>query len=66
MITQAEETIANPPEEASIGFFERWLTVWVFLCIGAGIREGYCKKSILKVNSTELGPTSVGLERKRS
>lgn len=28
-------------EEAKIGFFEKYLTVWVLLCIGAGIGVGY-------------------------
>ncbi|MDZ4836578.1 MAG: ACR3 family arsenite efflux transporter [Candidatus Melainabacteria bacterium] len=27
-------------KEPNIGFFERWLTVWVFLCIGAGVMLG--------------------------
>ncbi len=30
----------NDTSQPSIGFFERWLTVWVFLCIGAGITLG--------------------------
>ena len=29
-----------PAEKPSIGFFERWLTLWVFLCIVAGIALG--------------------------
>jgi ACR3 family arsenite transporter len=28
------------PERPAIGFFERWLTLWVFLCIVAGIALG--------------------------
>ena len=28
------------PEKPAIGFFERWLTLWVFLCIVAGIALG--------------------------
>jgi arsenite transporter len=27
-------------KDTGIGFFERWLTVWVFLCIGTGILLG--------------------------
>ena len=36
------ETVPAPVEPASagMGFFERWLTLWVFLCIGAGILLG--------------------------
>ncbi len=36
------EIIPAPIESGSagMGFFERWLTVWVFLCIGAGILLG--------------------------
>ena len=29
-----------PAAEPTIGFFERWLTLWVFLCIVAGIAAG--------------------------
>ena len=32
------EAIAAPP--AGIGFFEKWLSVWVALCIGAGLLLG--------------------------
>ena len=35
-----ESTIAAAAEKAAMGFFERWLTVWVFLCIVAGIVLG--------------------------
>jgi len=31
---------AAPAEPQAIGFFERWLTLWVFLCIVAGIALG--------------------------
>ena len=32
------EAIAAPP--AGIGFFEKWLSVWVALCIAAGLLLG--------------------------
>ncbi len=32
--------LAAAPEPSAIGFFERWLTLWVFLCIVAGIALG--------------------------
>jgi arsenite transporter len=32
--------VENQKRESGMGFFERWLTVWVFLCIGAGILLG--------------------------
>jgi ACR3 family arsenite transporter len=32
--------IAAAPERPAIGFFERWLTLWVLLCIVAGITLG--------------------------
>jgi arsenite transporter len=38
-VTAATATAAAP-ERAAIGFFERWLTLWVFLCIVAGIALG--------------------------
>ena len=36
--TTAAETLARPA--AGIGFFEKWLSVWVALCIGAGLLLG--------------------------
>lgn len=35
------ETTAKRSADAGMGFFERYLTVWVFLCIGAGILLGH-------------------------
>lgn len=35
------ETTAKQPAGAEIGFFERYLTLWVFLCIIAGITLGH-------------------------
>jgi ACR3 family arsenite transporter len=32
--------VAAAPAPSAIGFFERWLTLWVFLCIIAGIAAG--------------------------
>src|SRR5699024_2957882 len=32
------DAIASPP--VGIGFFEKWLSVWVALCIGAGLLLG--------------------------
>jgi len=32
--------VAAAPAPSAIGFFERWLTLWVFLCIVAGIALG--------------------------
>ena len=34
------ELAAAPPANPQMGFFERWLTLWVFLCIAAGIALG--------------------------
>ena len=34
------ETVADPTKTASLGIFERYLTVWVFLCILVGISLG--------------------------
>ena len=34
------EAVATPAEPPAIGFFERWLTLWVFLCILAGVALG--------------------------
>jgi len=40
MSTQGEVT-AKESEEKKIGFFERYLTIWVFLCIVVGIAAGH-------------------------
>ncbi|MEI6412682.1 MAG: ACR3 family arsenite efflux transporter [Pseudomonadota bacterium] len=39
MTAQCEIT-AKAASGAELGFFERWLTLWVFLCIGVGIALG--------------------------
>ena len=33
-------TLALAPAKPAIGFFERWLSLWVFLCIVTGIALG--------------------------
>ena len=38
MISQTTETTSSLP--AGIGFFEKWLSAWVALCIAAGIGLG--------------------------
>ncbi|MEQ8665123.1 MAG: ACR3 family arsenite efflux transporter [Rhodospirillales bacterium] len=35
-----ENTVAAPAQPGGIGFFEKWLSVWVALCIAAGIALG--------------------------
>lgn len=40
------EAIAAPP--AGIGFFEKWLSVWVALCIGAGLLLGNVLPSLFE------------------
>lgn len=40
MNVQSESESDVVEKESAIGFFERWLTVWVFLCIGTGILLG--------------------------
>ncbi len=39
-MTSQESTESPARKEPGIGFFERWLTAWVFLCIGAGVILG--------------------------
>ena len=38
-------------EEAKIGFFEKYLTVWVLLCIAVGIGVGYLSGNSISVLS---------------
>jgi len=39
-LSASEEAVAERAAKPAIGFFERWLTVWVFLCILAGVFLG--------------------------
>jgi hypothetical protein len=39
-MTSGAATAGRVPGRPAIGFFERWLTLWVFLCIVAGIALG--------------------------
>jgi ACR3 family arsenite transporter len=39
-MTSGAATAERVPGRPAIGFFERWLTLWVFLCIVAGIALG--------------------------
>jgi ACR3 family arsenite transporter len=36
----SQQTVKAPQQKKQIGFFERYLTLWVFACIGAGILIG--------------------------
>ena len=47
-------------EQPGIGFFERWLTVWVFLCIGAGIALGQLLPEPVKfIGSLEIAKVNI-------
>jgi arsenite transporter len=39
-MSRAAQAPMGPTAEPAIGFFERWLTLWVFLCIVAGVVLG--------------------------
>jgi ACR3 family arsenite transporter len=47
-MTSQVTTAQVTENEPSIGFFERWLTVWVFLCIGAGVLLGQLMPGVFK------------------
>jgi len=47
-MTSPVTTVPTSAKEPSIGFFERWLTVWVFLCIGAGVLLGQLIPGVFK------------------
>lgn len=50
----------NDTSQPSIGFFERWLTVWVFLCIGAGITLGQLMPGPMKlIGSLEIAKVNI-------
>lgn len=39
---------SSTEKQAEIGFFEKWLTVWVFLCIGIGVVAGQLLPGLFK------------------
>lgn len=46
--------------EATIGFFERWLTIWVFICIAAGIILGQLLPGPVKlIGSLEVARVNI-------
>jgi len=49
---RAGEAVAAAPPAEGIGFFERWLTLWVFLCIVAGIGLGLLFPGLFRVFGT--------------
>ncbi len=50
----------NDTSQPSIGFFERWLTVWVFLCIGAGITLGQLMPGPMRlIGSLEIARVNI-------
>lgn len=56
------DTIIKSSEqtESKIGFFEKWLTVWVFLCIGIGITLGQIIPGPFKfIGSLEIARVNV-------
>jgi len=55
-ISKSQESIDSP----QIGFFEKWLTLWVFLCIGAGIGLGQIIPAPFKlIGSLEVARVNV-------
>jgi len=49
---RAGEAVAATPPAEGISFFERWLTLWVFLCIVAGIGLGLLLPGLFRVFGT--------------
>ncbi|HCC60578.1 MAG TPA: arsenical-resistance protein, partial [Pseudomonas sp.] len=59
MSTQCE-TIGKKAAGAPIGFFERYLTLWVFLCIVAGTLIGlFAPKAAQTVGAMELANVNI-------
>lgn len=47
-------------ELSQIGFFEKWLTVWVFLCIGVGVLLGQLMPSFFKaIGALEIARVNI-------
>ncbi len=60
MTAVLNERESTTTAQTSIGFFERWLTVWVFLCIGAGITIGQILPSPVKfIGSLEIARVNI-------
>ncbi len=60
MSTKQVQAANNDTSQPSIGFFERWLTVWVFLCIGAGITLGQLMPGPMKlIGSLEIAKVNI-------
>lgn len=54
-MSTACETISQQNKNAGMGIFERYLTVWVFLCIGTGITLGhFFPQSFQAIGRTEM------------
>ncbi len=60
MTSQAEIIENNQRTESPIGFFERWLTLWVFLCIAVGIVLGQVLPGPVKyIGSLEVARVNI-------
>lgn len=60
MTSQAEIIENNKRTESAIGFFERWLTLWVFLCIAVGIVLGQVLPGPVKyIGSLEVARVNI-------
>jgi arsenite transporter len=60
MNTQVSKVAGSGVAQPSIGFFERWLTVWVFLCIGVGIALGQLLPGPVKfIGSLEIARVNI-------
>lgn len=60
MVGQTEMLEENKHSESTIGFFERWLTLWVFLCIAAGIVLGQLLPEPVKfIGSLEVARVNI-------
>jgi len=54
------ETVGKQAAGAGIGFFERYLTVWVFLCILAGIALGFWVPGVFQIiGSLEIAKVNI-------
>lgn len=60
MTAQATGVHKEEEHKAAIGFFEKWLTLWVFLCIGAGILLGQLVPSLFDaVSKLEIARVNI-------
>jgi arsenite transporter len=63
MTTESASAATTMPDKKAIGFFEKWLTAWVFLCVVAGIVLGQLAPGPIKfIGSLQVAQVNIPSE----